>query len=135
MATARTTMTGDERLSTGLDGLDAVLHGGLVPERGYMVTGRPGTGKTILGLHYLTAGDDDRPALFVNLEEAENDVRANAVKLGFDLDGVAFLDLSPGSDVFTDEQQYDVFAPQRGRGVPGDCNHFVGGGHGRSRWG
>jgi circadian clock protein KaiC len=100
------------RITTGIDGLDTVLHGGLIPERGYMLTGRPGTGKTILGLHYLTAGVENGEAcLYVNLEETEADIRANAATLGFDLDGVAFLDLSPREDVFTTGQQYDVFAP------------------------
>ncbi|WP_135366112.1 ATPase domain-containing protein [Halosimplex halophilum] len=109
------TDAGDERISTGIDGLDRVLHGGLVPQRGYMVTGRPGTGKTILGLHFLTAGDDGA-RLFVNLEESEADIRTNAAKLGFDLDDVAFLDLSPGADVFTDGRQYDIFEPDEVEG-------------------
>jgi len=99
----------EERISSGIDGFDTVLHGGFIPNRAYMVTGRPGTGKTILGLHYLTAGRADESRLFVNLEESEADIRTNATKLGFDLTGVTFLDLSPESDVFTDGQQYDIF--------------------------
>jgi len=99
----------EKRIRSGIDGLDTVLHGGFVPNRAYMVTGRPGTGKTILGLHYLTAGDPNGSRLFVNLEESEEDVRTNAAKLGFDLTAVTFLDLSPESDVFTDNRQYDIF--------------------------
>jgi circadian clock protein KaiC len=49
----------EERISSGIDGFDTVLSGGFIPNRAYMVTGRPGTGKTILGLHYLTAGAAD----------------------------------------------------------------------------
>ena len=37
-----------ERLPTGIPGLDAVLRGGLPPGGVYLVVGRPGTGKTIL---------------------------------------------------------------------------------------
>ena len=44
------------RLSTGVSGLDEVLRGGLIPGRAYLVRGGPGTGKTTLGLHFLTAG-------------------------------------------------------------------------------
>ena len=40
-----------ERLPTGIDGLDEVLAGGLVRGGSYLVTGRPGTGKTILANH------------------------------------------------------------------------------------
>ncbi|MDF2693591.1 MAG: putative circadian clock protein KaiC, partial [Labilithrix sp.] len=46
----------ERRLSTGVAGLDEALHGGLLPGRTYVVRGGPGTGKTILGLHFLTAG-------------------------------------------------------------------------------
>ncbi|NYZ14065.1 serine/threonine protein kinase [Azospirillum sp. RWY-5-1] len=37
-----------ERLTTGIDGLDRVLRGGLVQGGAYIVQGRPGAGKTIL---------------------------------------------------------------------------------------
>jgi circadian clock protein KaiC len=99
-----------ERLSTGVDGLDAILHGGLIPERGYLVRGEPGTGKTLLGLSYLTAGvDAGQTGLFINLEEARSDIESNAAVFGFDLDGVHFLDLSPESAFFAENRSYDVF--------------------------
>ena len=37
------------RVSTGIEGLDAVLHGGLLQGGTYIVVGMPGAGKTILG--------------------------------------------------------------------------------------
>ena len=40
-----------ERLPTGISGLDTVLAGGLLRGGIYLVLGRPGTGKTILGNH------------------------------------------------------------------------------------
>ncbi|RBI62077.1 recombinase RecA [halophilic archaeon] len=100
------------RIPTGVAGLDEVLDGGLIPGRSYLVRGDPGTGKTILGMDYLTAGvDADETVLFVNLEEAESDIRQNAATLDIDLSGVHFLDLSPDSDVFVDGQSYDIFTP------------------------
>lgn len=102
---------GDDRLSTGVRGLDRILHGGLIPGRTYMVRGRPGTGKSILGLHFLTdaATSDDSKSLYINLEEAENDIRENADSLGFDLEGIEFLDLSPDSEFFVNDLSYDIF--------------------------
>ena len=98
------------RISTGVTGIDEVLHGGLIPERSYLVRGRPGTGKTILGLHYLTAGvDEGETVLFINLEETTADIKQNATQFGFDLEDVHFLDLSPKSDFFAGDQSYDVF--------------------------
>ncbi|WP_435157293.1 ATPase domain-containing protein [Haladaptatus sp. DFWS20] len=101
-----------ERISTGVPGLDEILHSGIIPERSYLVRGDPGTGKTILGMKYLTAGvEAGETVLFVNLEESADDIRDNAATLDIDLSDVHFLDLSPDSDVFVDEQSYDIFSP------------------------
>ena len=102
----------DSRVSLGVDGADEVLHGGLLPARSYMLRGGAGTGKTILGIHYLTAGvDAGEDCLFVAFEEPAGDIHENAAALGFDLDGVEILDLSPDASRFLDEAQYSVFAP------------------------
>lgn len=42
-----TTVRTPERVPTGIDGLDAILKGGLIKSGIYIVTGRPGAGKTI----------------------------------------------------------------------------------------
>ena len=100
-----------QRVSTGVPGLDEVLDGGLVAGRSYLVRGPPGSGKTVLGYHFLTEGvAAGERALFVNLEEDEAAARANAASLGFDLDDVAVLDLSPSSEFFAEDQSYSVFA-------------------------
>jgi len=99
-----------DRLSTGIDGLNDVLQGGLIPERSYMLRGRAGSGKTMLGLHVLQEGiEQNETALFVNLEEDIDDLKANATALGFDTDAIEFLDLSPTADVFVEDQSYEVF--------------------------
>ncbi len=98
------------RLSTGIPGLDTVLRGGLLHGRSYMLDGPAGAGKTILGFHILEAGlDAGETALFINLEEDLTDLRQNAATLGFSVDKMAFLDLSPTADVFTADQSYDIF--------------------------
>mgnify|MGYP000268302428 FL=1 len=103
-------MTSISRRSTGLQGLDEILHGGFVAERNYMIRGPAGSGKTILGFHFLEAGvENDETALFINLEEDLDDLRTNAAALGFDTDAVEFLDLSPTAEAFTEEDSYDVF--------------------------
>ncbi|MFB6107541.1 MAG: ATPase domain-containing protein [Haloplanus sp.] len=100
----------DERLATGISGLDEILDGGFIGGRSYMLRGEPGAGKTILGFHFLTSGvDAGETALFVNLEEDVDDLRANAASLGFDVDAVDYLDLSPTAEVFAEDQSYGVF--------------------------
>lgn len=102
----------DERLSTGVSGLDEILHGGLLPGRAYLIRGGPGTGKTTLGLHFLIAGAQrGEKALFITLEEEQEDLLTDGARSGMNLEGVDFLDLSPGSDYFAEVQTYDIFAP------------------------
>ena len=110
----RTTATSEPpaRCSTGVAGLDEVLDGGLLAGRSYLVRGPPGSGKSLLGLHFLRAGlEADETVLYINLEETADQIRENAAAFGFDLAGVEFLDVTPGAEVFTEEQTYTVFEP------------------------
>ena len=101
-----------QRLSTGVTGLDAILGGGLIAGRAYLVRGGPGTGKTMLGLHVLEAGiARGEKALFISLEEPERQIRHDAAFHGLGLEGVAFLDLSPNAEFFTEGRVYDIFTP------------------------
>ncbi|MGB9957599.1 ATPase domain-containing protein [Haloferax prahovense] len=108
-----------QRLSTGISGLDAVLDGGLVPNRTYMVRGVSGAGKTIVGYHFLTVGmENDENVLFVSFEESAADLRANAETLGFDLSEVPILDLSPSPEAFLDDEAYTMLPPSEVEGKP-----------------
>lgn len=100
------------RTSIGPAGLDEILHGGLVPRRSYLVRGGPGTGKTTLGLHFLSAGvPNGERGLYITLGEPEAQIRMNARELGFDLDSVPMLDLSPAPEFFTEMKTYEIFSP------------------------
>jgi circadian clock protein KaiC len=46
----------EKYVSTGIDGLDKMLGGGLLTGSTTLLFGTPGTGKTSLGLHFLAAG-------------------------------------------------------------------------------
>ncbi len=101
-----------DRLSTGIAGLDEILYGGLIPNRAYLVRGGPGAGKTTLGLHFLAAGvNADEKSLYITMGEPASQIRINAEYLGFDAQNIEFLDLSPTSDFFTEIQTYDLFSP------------------------
>ena len=100
------------RISTGIAGLDDVLHGGLIPGRAYLLRGGPGSGKTTVGLHFLTAGSaQGEHVLFISVAEPEEQVRHDAETLGLEMRGVTFLDLSPSADFFAQTQTYDIFSP------------------------
>jgi circadian clock protein KaiC len=101
-----------ERLSIGIQGLDEVLHGGLIAGRAYLVRGGPGTGKTSVGLHFLIIGaTQGERCLFITLEEPEAHIRQNAEARGLNLENIAFLDLCPAADFFAKAQTYDIFSP------------------------
>lgn len=101
----------EERISTGIDGLDEVLFGGLVQGRTYLLSGPPGTGKTTLGWHFLSQGiDKGEKALYISFGEPEAELRANAVRSGFDPGAVNVLDLSPSAELFARSESYDIFS-------------------------
>jgi circadian clock protein KaiC len=100
------------RCRMGVAGLDEVLHGGLVPQRAYLVRGGPGTGKTTLGLHFLLTGAaDGESTLLITLESNEAQLREDAAAQGLDLADVTVLDLSPTREFFAENQSYDIFSP------------------------
>jgi len=74
-----------ERISTGIPGLDTVLHGGFRRGRTYMLMGMPGAGKTILAnqtcFHHIRQG---YRALYVTLlAESHTEMVSNLHSLSF----------------------------------------------------
>ncbi|WP_323172124.1 ATPase domain-containing protein [Natrialba sp. PRR66] len=99
-------------LSSGVTGLDDILHGGFVPGRMYLVHGQPGTGKTLLGMHFLQEGlTNDETVLFIHGEESQDEIRMNGDAVDIDVSGAEFLDLGPDSEFFTEDYSYDLVDP------------------------
>src|SRR5918994_1425610 len=71
-----------ERIPTGVDELDRVLGGGLVPASLVLVGGEPGVGKSTLLLTALAAISKERRALLVTGEESTAQVKLRAERLG-----------------------------------------------------
>lgn len=84
MPTAHPPATGGPRVSTGIAGLDEILHGGLAPDRLYLVEGAPGAGKTTLAMGFLLAGAArGETGLYVTLSETAEELRAVAASHGW----------------------------------------------------
>ncbi|HEX2920725.1 MAG TPA: RAD55 family ATPase [Bacteroidales bacterium] len=76
-----------ENLPTGVDGLDLLMAGGYPKGKSILVTGPPGSGKTILGLHFLHKScQDGRKCILVLTRELTDDVLAQARSLKLDLE-------------------------------------------------
>ncbi len=74
------------KVATGIAGLDAVLHGGFPAGRTTLISGGPGTGKTVIGLEFLYGSAvNGAPGIFVTFEERAEAVRKNTLTLGWDL--------------------------------------------------
>lgn len=100
------------RISTGVEGLDQILGGGLVGNRIYLVQGEPGTGKTTLALQFLLAGvRRGERCLFVNFSETSEEMQATAASHGWSLEGIQLLELSAIESRINPETQNTLFNP------------------------
>ena len=99
------------RVSTGVEGLDAILGGGLPPSHLYLLEGTPGTGKTTLALQFLLAGAArGERGVYVTLSETRLELNEVATSHGWSLDNVDVIELTPEEAAATDEM-YTVFHP------------------------
>jgi circadian clock protein KaiC len=59
----------NDRVPTGINGLDEMLNGGFLEGSAVLVRGAPGTGKTSLALQFLVSGATqyDEAGLLINL--------------------------------------------------------------------
>ncbi len=83
------------RISTGVPELDKALEGGVPKGSWVAVTGEPGTGKSILCIHFawagLQAGD---PVVYVTTEAEFRDVVRQAKQFGMDFEQYRIYDIS-----------------------------------------
>jgi len=81
--------TAVRKLATGVPGLDVITHGGIPEGRSVLITGRSGTGKTILALqiaaHLCRQG---QKTILLAVEESPEDLILTGDGLGMDLSGL-----------------------------------------------
>jgi KaiC/GvpD/RAD55 family RecA-like ATPase len=91
-------MVAEGRASTGIDGLDRMLGGGLLPGRPYLITGGTGSGKTLLSMRFLDEGiRNGENVLLVAVDEPPSEIVENVRAFGWDLSAVRTLDANPGT--------------------------------------
>ncbi len=78
--------TGIDRLSLGVAGLDAMTGDGVLSGSSATVLGTPGSGKTLLGLHFLAEGvRQGEPCLLAGFQETPSGIASTADRVGLEL--------------------------------------------------
>lgn len=74
------------KVVTGVDGLDLMLSGGLPRKRTVLVTGGPGSGKTILCAQFLHTGitKEDEKGIYVSLDYSKETFIQDMLQFGWD---------------------------------------------------
>ncbi len=102
----------DERVSTGVGGLDDILTGGFPRGHFFLIEGEPGTGKTTLGLQFLMSGAQrGEKVLYVTLSESQKEIEKVARSHSWSLQGVTIFEFTPTEDSLRPEDQYSAFHP------------------------
>src|ERR1041384_4369320 len=98
--------------STGIDGLDHLLSGGLPAHRLYVVEGDPGSGKTTFALQFLREGVRlGQRVLYVTLSETLEELNDVAISHNWTLDGINLLELNSLSERLEEDANYTVYHP------------------------
>src|SRR6478735_2665914 len=100
----------DQRCSSGVEGLDDILAGGLPRGCFYLIQGDPGSGKTTLALQFLLEGVRRGESVFyITLSETRRELLKVARSHGWSLDQIPLLELSAIETLLRPETQTTVF--------------------------
>ncbi|MDY6768640.1 MAG: ATPase domain-containing protein [Candidatus Nanohaloarchaea archaeon] len=114
-----------ERIETGIDGLDDLLHGGIPRTNTVLLAGPAGSGKTTFGLEYLYRGAAEygQQGLYISFEESKDELIDN---LPFDWDLRTVIDRGMLEMVKYDPYQYeDIIDMIRTNVKQGDAERVV----------
>jgi circadian clock protein KaiC len=99
------------RISTGIAALDDLLHDGYWRGASTLVAGPTGSGKTLMGLHFIYEGlAASEPGIFATLQESRSQLGRVASSYGWslDTDGVTINSASP-VDIQIDQWLHELF--------------------------
>lgn len=93
----------DDRVKTGIKGLDELIEGGLPSGYSFLLLGGPGTGKTTFGVQYLYKGATEfgENGMYVTFDEPPYSITTNAQRYNWNLaeeeknGRFGFVDVSP----------------------------------------
>ncbi len=99
------------RLSIGVETLDDMLGGGLFPGSATLVTGPSGSGKSLLGMHFLRAGAAaGEPGILASLQENPTQLARSFAGYAWPLDERITTFYRSPVDVYVDEWVHELLA-------------------------
>jgi len=102
----------NQRVSTGIEGLDEIMKGGFVPASSYLIVGPAGSGKTILSLQFFNECARRKEAcLYFTFAEPVEAIRKNTAAFGWDLTDIVFVDFTKLDHDDYLNGEYSVFPP------------------------
>lgn len=76
-----------DKVSFDIPGMDEILKGGVLRDASVLVTGGPGTGKSIFGFQFIYNGAKKNiPGLYITSEQSVSSLRESFEELGWDMD-------------------------------------------------
>jgi circadian clock protein KaiC len=113
-----------ERVKTGVDGLDNLIEGGVPKDTVTLVSGPPGSGKTILCYNFLSKGlESGDKCLFLTMDNKAEKLITQAKELGFDFQSA--IENGKLKFVFLDINKKLVYDVMTKEILSGDYNRIV----------
>lgn len=98
--------------STGIEGLDSVLQGGLPAGRFYLLEGAPGSGKTTVAIQFLKEGlSKGEKVLYVTLSETAEELYAVGESHGWDLETMPLFELAQADVALSFDREQSILHP------------------------
>lgn len=98
------------KATTGVEGLDDILSGGLSRRHVFLLEGSPGTGKTTVSLQFLIEGAmRGEKCLYISLSESEEELRDSAASHNMVLnENIEIFELVPPESLLDSDQQQSL---------------------------
>jgi circadian clock protein KaiC len=114
--------SGTGRLRSGIPGIDIMLAGGLPACSATLVMGPTGSGKTTMGLQFLTYATPQEPALLLSFYETPTRLSLKAKNIGIDFDamienGALEIMWYPPTEIIVDEVAHELLQRVQRKGI------------------